>query len=53
MDPVTISFYAVVCGSLAILSPRIPTAVLRLVVGIAAGVAGASLLPFIRASLGI
>lgn len=53
MDPVTISFYALVCGVLGLFAPRLGNPALRLGAGVLVGVAAASLLPALRAALGL
>jgi hypothetical protein len=53
MDPVTLVFYAIICGALALFSPAFPTAIYRLLAGAVVGLGAASLLPFIRASFGL
>jgi hypothetical protein len=51
MDPVGLTYYALVCGGLAVLLDRIPGRVTRLCVGLAVGAISASILPFIRTVL--
>lgn len=51
MDPVGLTYYALVCGGLAVLLERIPGRVTRLCVGLAVGAISASILPFIRTVL--
>ena len=53
MDPVTLSFYAVVCGLLAGFSPTAASRAFRIALGIGVGLVAAAMLPPIRASLGI
>ena len=53
MDPVTMVFYGVTCGTLAVASPRVPQPWLRVVVGIVIGAVAAACLPVLRQRLGI
>lgn len=53
MDPVTATYYAVVCAALAVVSARIPLILLRLVLGAGVGLVAAALLPQVRAGLGL
>ncbi|MBX3531123.1 MAG: hypothetical protein KF849_10985 [Rhizobiaceae bacterium] len=53
MDPVTLSFYAVVCGLLAGFAPSAGSRAFRIALGIGVGLVAASVLPPLRASLGI
>lgn len=48
MDPITITFYAVVCGCLSAASPRVPKLPVRLAVGAVVGIIAALLLPFLK-----
>ncbi|MGR3638867.1 hypothetical protein [Alterinioella nitratireducens] len=52
MDPITLGFYATVCGALSIASPRFGTFLPRLVIGAGVGIVAAALLPVIRQGLG-
>ena len=52
MDPVTLSFYAVVCGLLAGFVPAASRA-FRIALGVGVGLVAASLLPPLRSALGI
>jgi len=53
MDPITLSFYAVVCGLLGLAGPRLGRPMMRLGIGAAIGLIAAGALPTIRAALGI
>ena len=53
MDPVTMTYYAVICGSLGALSPRVTPGALRIVLGIVVGLAAAALLPVLRRATGL
>ncbi|MCC1494116.1 hypothetical protein [Cognatishimia sp. F0-27] len=48
MDPITLSFYAVVCGCLSVAAPRLGGFVPRLIVGAVVGLVAATLLPPFR-----
>lgn len=53
MDPVTMVFYAAVCGLLAAVSPSFGARIHRAAYGIVIGAIAAFVLPTIRAALGI
>ncbi len=48
MDPVTLAFYATVCGCLSAVSPKMPRLPVRLVIGALVGLAAASVLPLVK-----
>jgi hypothetical protein len=48
MDPISISFYAVVCGLLGLVSPAMGSYLPRLGVGAIVGIVAAILLPYLR-----
>lgn len=48
MDPISITFYALVCGSLSVAAPRLGGLVPRLAIGTGIGVVAALLLPVLR-----
>lgn len=52
MDPVTVGFYATVCGALSVAGPRLGTFLPRLLIGACVGIVAAMLLPVIRQGLG-
>jgi hypothetical protein len=52
MDPVNLTYYAVVCGGLAAYSPSVANRILRMVVGLGVGGLSASLLPIVHFFLG-
>ena len=52
MDPVNLTYYAVVCGGLAAYAPSVSNRVSRLVVGLATGGVSAALLPIVHRILG-
>jgi hypothetical protein len=53
MDPVSMVFYAVVCGGLAAAAPSFQSRPARLVVGTITGIIAAGLLPLLRRTFGI
>lgn len=53
MDPVTLSFYAIVCGLLGLAGPTLGRPARRLVIGAIVGLLAAGALPYLRASLGV
>ena len=53
MDPITLGFYAIVCGCLSAVAPRFPRLPIRLGIGAAVGLVAASALPVLRGALGI
>lgn len=48
MDPITLTFYAVVCGCLSVVAPKFPGLPVRLGVGAGVGILAALVLPFIQ-----
>ncbi|SIO41998.1 hypothetical protein SAMN05444287_2849 [Octadecabacter temperatus] len=48
MDPITLVFYAVVCGCLSAVAPKFPGMSVRLGVGAGVGIIAATTLPFIK-----
>ena len=53
MDPISLMFYAVVCGCLSLAGPRLGAAPVRLGVGALVGVIAVSVLPVLRDILGL
>jgi len=53
MDPVTLTFYAAVCGLLSAFAPDKAGRVPRFAIGVAVGLVAAGLLPVARRVLGI
>ncbi len=53
MDPITLGFYALVCGTLSAVAPRFPRLPIRLGIGAAVGLVAASVLPAIKGMLHI
>lgn len=51
MEPITLSFYAIVCGLLSLLSPSLRGIVKRFVFGAIVGVIAALSLPVVKAFL--
>jgi hypothetical protein len=52
MDPVTLVYYAAVCGTLGAASPWLGRLPVRLAVGAVVGLIAASLLPYIHQVVG-
>ncbi len=52
MEPVSIIFYAVICGLLSLFAPQLGGMVPRLAVGAVVGVAAAIVLPLLRGAFG-
>ena len=52
MDPITIAFYAIVCGCLSAVAPKLPKLPVRLGVGAGVGILAATVLPLIQGALG-
>ncbi|MCE0506071.1 MULTISPECIES: hypothetical protein [unclassified Roseivivax] len=48
MDPVSVTYYAAICGCLSLLSHRLGRAWMRLALGVGVGVAAALVLPLLR-----
>jgi len=53
MDPIVITFYAVVCGVLGWAAPKLGGSVMRLGVGAIVGVIAVTVLPLVRAVIGL
>jgi hypothetical protein len=53
MDPVSLTYYAIVCGCLAVASPRLNPLAVRVIVGVAVGLLAAVLLPVLRRATGL
>jgi hypothetical protein len=53
MDPATLTYYALVCGCLALVSPRVPRHGPRFVAGLVVGLVAAGALPPLRLALGL
>jgi hypothetical protein len=52
MDPISLVFYAVVCGRLGLGAPNLGGMMPRLAVGAGVGVVAATALPFINGMMG-
>ena len=52
MDPISLAFYAIVCGILSLIAPNLGGMAPRLAIGAAVGIAAAAILPLIRTALG-
>ncbi|MFC3072850.1 hypothetical protein [Shinella pollutisoli] len=52
MDPVNLTYYAVVCGGLAAYSPSLSSRIVRLAMGFGVGALSATLLPAVHFLLG-
>ena len=48
MDPISMAFYAVVCGALSLVAPSLPRPLARVAAGAAVGVVAALVLPWIK-----
>ncbi|MFB1025393.1 MAG: hypothetical protein QMC33_08710 [Octadecabacter sp.] len=48
MDPITLTFYAVVCSCLSAAAPKFPGLPIRLGIGAAVGILAAITLPYIK-----
>ena len=53
MDPITLGFYAAVCGTLSVVAPRFPRLPIRLAIGVCVGLVAATLLPMLKGMLDI
>jgi len=53
MDPITLGFYAVVCGCLSAVAPSFPRLPIRLGIGAVVGLAAASVLPWIKGLMAV
>ncbi len=52
MDPISISFYAVICGLLGLVAPRLGGVIPRLATGAVVGIVAAVVLPFLKGLMG-
>jgi hypothetical protein len=53
MDPVSLAFYATVCGLLGLAGPSLGTAPIRLGIGAVVGVVAVAVLPQLKSLLGL
>ena len=51
MDPISLGFYAVVCGILSAVAPNFPRLPIRLGIGAVVGVIAATVLPWIKGAM--
>ncbi|MEM8656653.1 MAG: hypothetical protein AAGF22_01040 [Pseudomonadota bacterium] len=51
MDPITLLFYAAVCGCLGYYAPNLGRAPARIIIGAIVGIAAAAVLPILRGFL--
>jgi hypothetical protein len=52
MDPISLGFYAAVCGALSAAGPWLGNLVVRFIVGVAVGLVAAAALPAVRGLMG-
>ncbi len=52
LDPISLVYYAIVCGLLGIFAPRLRTAPIRFATGVVVGLIAAGLLPALRGMIG-
>ena len=52
MDPISVVFYAIVCGLLSLVAPNLGGYLPRLIVGAGVGIVAAFTLPMIRGMMG-
>ncbi len=52
MDPISLAFYAIVCGLLSLFAPNLGGAMPRLALGAGVGVVAATVLPILKAMMG-
>ena len=52
MDPISLAFYAAVCGLLSLFAPNLGGRVPRLAVGAGVGVVAATVLPILNGMMG-
>ena len=53
MEPISLVFYAIVCGLLSAFAPSLGGLPLRMAVGAVVGIAAAVALPFVRGMMGV
>lgn len=51
MDPVTLVYYAVICGLLSAFGPRLARRIVRLSIGAVIGLIAAAALPYLKTAL--
>ncbi len=52
MEPISLAFYAAVCGLLSVVAPNLGGAIPRLATGAIVGVIAATVLPMLRGMMG-
>jgi len=52
MDPIPLTFYALVCGALAFAGPWLGHPLVRIVAGAVVGMGASAVLPLLRGTLG-
>lgn len=52
MEPISLVFYAIVCGCLSVVAPNLGGVMPRLAVGAFVGIVAALVLPFVRGMMG-
>ncbi|MFO1141212.1 MAG: hypothetical protein U1E59_02290 [Amaricoccus sp.] len=53
MDPVTMTYYALICGGLGYVSPHVSPSFMRVVLGAVVGLVAAAALPVLRRLAGL
>lgn len=53
MEPISLVFYAVVCGLLSLFAPNLGGAMPRMALGAVVGIAAAAMLPFLKGMMGV
>lgn len=53
MDPVTLTYYGLICGLLSLVAPRLRAPGFRFAIGLGVGLVAASFLPPLRAAFGL
>lgn len=52
MDPISVVFYAIICGCLSLFAPNLGGYIPRLIVGAGVGIVAAVVLPMVRGMMG-
>lgn len=53
MEPISLVFYAVICGLLSLFAPNLGGALPRMAIGAIVGIGAAICLPFVKGMMGI
>jgi hypothetical protein len=53
MDPVNLTFYGLVCGTLAAFAPSLGSRATRAALGVVVGVIASALLPYLKGLMGL